>query len=230
MTLSRTRDGVRVDGTYDYVSLANVADVVLFSAPWREHRTIFCAADLRGDSVRIGASRFSGSMRLSDTCSVTFDESSRAADRYIVVPTEAALNCMAQYQRSWFQLLLGEGYLARIERLHRQWDLPRSAEDLASLNELACLREYSLRLLDDAASPSAVDSLARVTAAMKLRVSWLAQSTAAALQGLDDAAASELGYLSRQPPSDEKILLSNRRYMTPSKAAQARSLARENSH
>ena len=68
------------------------------------------------------------------------------------------------------------------------------------------LREYSLRLLDTAASPGAVESLARVTAAMKLRISWLAQSTAAALRGLDDAAASELGYIRRQPPSDDNVL------------------------
>ena len=60
-------------------------------------------------------------MRLSDTCSVTFDNHRVPADRYIEVPSESALNCMAQYQRSWFQLLLGEGYLARIETLQRQW-------------------------------------------------------------------------------------------------------------
>ncbi len=55
-------------------------------------------------------------MRLSDTCSVTFDNHRVPASRSIVVPSESALQCMAQYQRSWFQLLLGEGYLARIEQ------------------------------------------------------------------------------------------------------------------
>ncbi len=129
VTLTRTRDGIRVDGTYDYVSLAHVADVVLFSAPLAGSAcSVFCAADLRGDSVRIGDSRFNGSMRLSDTCSVTFDNHHVPTERYVVVPNESALNCMAQYQRSWFQLLLGESYLARIERLHRQWELPRPTE------------------------------------------------------------------------------------------------------
>jgi len=42
---------------------------------------------------------------------------------------------------------------------------------------------------------------------MKLRISWHAQSTAAALKGLDDS-ASELGYLRLQPTSDERILKS----------------------
>ena len=51
-----------------------------------------------------------------------------------------------------------------------------------------------------------MESLARVTAAMKLRVSWLAQATATASRGLDDAAASELGYIRRQPPSDDNVL------------------------
>jgi hypothetical protein len=207
--LARTRAGIRVDGTYDYVSLADVADVVLFSAPLAGSGcSIFCAADLRSESVRIGASRFGGSMRLSDTCSVTFENHRVPADRFLVVPSEAALSCMAQYQRSWFQLLLGESYLARIERLRRHWDLPRPTEELASLNELSLLRAYSLRLLDTADSPNAVESLSRVTAAMKLRISWHAQSAATALQCIDETAARELGYLRLQPTSDERILQS----------------------
>jgi hypothetical protein len=169
---------------------------------------VFCAADLHGGSVRIGIGKFNGSMQLSDTCSITFDRHHVPADRCIDIPSESALRCVAQYQRSWFQLLLGESYLARIERLQCQWDLARSVELLASLNELAQLREYSLRLLDDAAAPSAVESLSRVTAAMKLRISWLAQSTAAALRDLDDTAANELRYFRRQPTSDERILRS----------------------
>jgi alkylation response protein AidB-like acyl-CoA dehydrogenase len=207
VTLTRAGDGVRVDGTYDYVSLANVADIVFFSAPLAGSGcTLFCAADLRRDSVRVGGAKFAGSMGRSDTCSVTFENHFVAPERFLVVPSESALQCMAQYQRSWFQMLLGEGYLARIEHLRRQFDLPRTIEQLASLNELCLLREYAMRLLDEAAAPSAVKSLARVTAAMKLRVSWLAQSTAAALHGVDDGSAIELGYLKRQPTSDDRIL------------------------
>jgi hypothetical protein len=209
VTLSRTRDGVRVDGTYDYVSLAHVADIVLFSAPLAASGcTMFCAADLRGKSVRIGGGKFGGSMRLSDTCSVTFENHHVPADRCIEIPSESALQCVAQYQRSWFHLLLGESYLARVERLNQEWDLPRSIEQLASLNELAQLREYSLLLLDEAASPRAVDSLSRVTAAMKLRISWLAHSTANALRSRDATSAGELDYIRRQPTSDDRILRS----------------------
>ena len=43
---------------------------------------------------------------------------------------------------------------------------------------------------------------------MKLRISWHAQSTAAAIRGLDETAASELGYFRLQPTSDERILRS----------------------
>ncbi len=139
---------------------------------------------------------------------MTFDSHYVPTHRYIEIPGESALNCMAQYQRSWFQLLLGESYLARIEHLQQQWSLPRPVEQIASLNELAQLREYALRLLDEAAAPRAVESLARVTAAMKLRISWHAQSTAAALRGLDDASAAELGFLRLQPTSDDRILKS----------------------
>ena len=209
VTLTRTQDGVRVDGTYEYMSLAHVADIVMFSAPLTgSPNTMFCAAELHGESVRIGPSRFGGSMQLSDTCSVSFDNHRVPAHRCTEIPTEGALNCMAQYQRSWFQLLLGEGYLARIGRLQQQWSLPRPLEQIASLNELARLREYALRLLGEAAAPRAVESLARVSAAMKLRISWHAQSTAAALRGIDDISASELGYLRLQPTSDERIIKS----------------------
>ena len=209
VTVTRVRGGVRIDGTYEYMSLANVADVVLFSAPLAgSDSSMFCAADLTGDSARIGSPKFRGSMRLSDTCSVTFNNHRVPVDRCTEVPTESALQCMAQYQRSWFQLLLGESYLARIDRLQRQWGLERSVAQIADLNELACMREYALRLLGDAAVPSTLDSLARVTAAMKLRVSWHAQSTAAALRDLDETAAGELGFLRLQPTSDERILRS----------------------
>jgi hypothetical protein len=207
VTLSRTRGGVSVTGTYDYVSLANVADIVLFSAPLAGGAcTLFCAADVHTNSVRIGKSRFDGRMRLSDTCPVTFESHLLPHHRYLVIPDSAALQCMAQYQRSWFQLLLGESYLARIDHLRRQWNLPEPVEQLASRGELSLLREYSKRLLGEAASPSAVESLARATAVIKLRISWLAQATAAALQTLDAESATELGYLRRQPTSDERIL------------------------
>jgi len=209
VTLTRTHDGIRVDGTYDYVSLANVADLVLFSAPLADSsRNVFCAVDLRGESVNIGDGKFSDSMRLSDTCSVTFDKHRVAPDCYIEVPNSATLSCMAQYQRSWFHLLLGEGYLARIEHLRRRFGLARPVELIASLNELAHLREYALRLLDGTTAPSNVELLSRVTAAIKLRISLHAQSTVAAISSFDETAAAELRFLARQPTSDARILRS----------------------
>jgi hypothetical protein len=191
------------------MSLAHVADIVLFCAPLAANgRAVFCAADLAGESVRIGPSRFGGSMALSDTCAVTFVNHHVPSRRCTEIPTAGTLNCMSRYQRSWFQLLLGEAYQARIELLQERYNLPRLAEQLASFNELAHLREYALRLLDECANPGAIESLARVTSAMKLRISWHAQSTATALRGLDDTSASELGYLRLQPTSDERILRS----------------------
>jgi len=67
------------------MSLAHVADVVMFSAPLAGSAyTIFCAADLAGESVRIGAPRFTGSMKLSDTCAVTFAAHPVPSHRYIL--------------------------------------------------------------------------------------------------------------------------------------------------
>jgi len=205
LRLVNARDGVLVNGSYDYVSLAHVADLVLFSVDGKGH-AVFCVADMFDAGVRIGPSRFGGSMKLSDTCSMTFEDHLVPGDRLMMIPAASTLHCMTQYQRSWFHLLLAEAYLARIEHLRRHWDLPQPAELLASLNELAFLRKYSLCLLDDATSPSAVDSLSRVTAAVKLRVSLMAQSTAEAIRAHDATSAQELGFIRRQPTCDEKIL------------------------
>ncbi len=212
-------EGVRIDGTFEYMSLASVADVVLFKSRLEDGGgSVFCAADLRGDSVRIGAWRFSGSMRLSDTSSVTFASHRVPHGRYVVVADDDVLRCASDYQRCWFQLFLADAYLARLERLHRLWGLRRSAEELMSLNELSQLRAYALRLLDDFASGSDVEPLKQTTSAMKLRVSLMARSTMAALRGRAErtpadarplrADASELGYIQSQPTADETILRS----------------------
>lgn len=207
VTVTPHDGGLRIDGAFEYVSLAHVADLVLFSAPLVEGggNPVFCAADLKTHTVEIGPSRFSGSMSLSDTCSLRFRGHPVGADRFIEIPGSNSLGCMAHYQRSWFHLLLSEAYLARADRLIHTHALSQTAEQLASRNELAFLRDYALRLLDEAA-PGTMDSLTRVTAAIKLRVSWLAQSVATAVRPLDDVAATELGFIRLQPTSDARIL------------------------
>ena len=207
--LTRTSWGLRVDGTYDYVSLANVADLVLFNAPLAAaDTTMFCVASLRAGSTHIGDPKFAGSMRLSDTCPVRFDAHLVPSGRHLEVPSHAALSCMAQYQRSWFQLLLGEAYLARLGRLRETWSISRTTEDVATLNELALMKDYALRLLDESSSPAVIENLGRLSNAMKLRVSWQAQAAAAAVREHDEIAAKELGYLRMQPTSDERIVRS----------------------
>jgi hypothetical protein len=212
-------DGVRVDGRFEYMSLATVADVVLFKARLANvEGTVLCAADLRADSVRIGDWKFSGSMRLSDTSSVTFAGHRVPPGRYVLVADDAVLRCSSDYQRCWFHLFLADLYLARLERLHHVWGVPRPAEQVVSLNELSQLRDYALRLLDDFSSGSGVLPLKKATSAMKLRVSLMAQSTMAWMRQRADevpaemdqlrADASELGYIKSQPTADETILRS----------------------
>jgi hypothetical protein len=205
-------DGLRIDGTFEYMSLASVADVVLFKAPLADSdRTVLCAADLRTDSVRIGGWRFPGSMRLSDTSSVTFAGHRIPHGRYVLVADDDTLRCASDYQRCWFHLFLAEIYLARLERLREVWGLPRPAEQIMSLNELARLREYALRLLDDFSPGSDLEALKKTTSAMKLRVSSMAQSTRASLRAREDvtpADADELGYITSQPTADAIILRS----------------------
>lgn len=210
-------EGIRIDGTFEYMSLATVADVVLFKARLSNGEgMVLCAADLRAGSVSIGAWRFSGSMRLSDTSPVTFARHRVPHGRYVLAADDETLRCTSDYQRSWFHLFLAEVHLARLERLHRVWGLPRSTEQLVSLNEVSRLREYALRLLDDFSSGADVQPLKKTTSAMKLRVSLMAQSTMASLGGravLDTAAAGqlradarELCYIKFQPTADEVIL------------------------
>src|SRR5262245_57101331 len=113
-------EGIRIDGTFEYMSLATVADVVLFKARLSNGEgMVLCAADLRAGSVSVGAWRFSGSMRLSDTSPVTFARHRVPHGRYVLAADDETLRCTSDYQRSWFHLFLAEVHLARLERLHR---------------------------------------------------------------------------------------------------------------
>jgi len=201
------------------MSLATVADIVLFQARLANSNcTVLCAADLRVDSVRVGGWRFSGSMRLSDTSSVTFAGHRVPHGRYVLVADHEVLRRTSDYQRRWFHLFLAEMYLARLERLHHVWGLQRSAEQIVSLNELSQLREYALGLLYNFSSRSDIQPLKKATSAMKLRVSLMAQSTMTSVRGREDLApadaqqrradASELCYIKSQPTADEVILRS----------------------
>jgi alkylation response protein AidB-like acyl-CoA dehydrogenase len=195
-------DGVRVSGTCEYVSLASLADVVLFSAPLGD-RTVVCAADMRAATVRIGEPRFTGRMRLSDTRPLTFVDHCVPSGRFVLAADSTATSCMIDYQRCWFHLLLADAYLARIELLRRQGPLASGREHLAQLLETACLREYASRLLDECRPRASVEGLTRVTSLLKLRVSSMAQAMARLLVGED---AAELGYMRQQPTADERIL------------------------
>ncbi|HET8646716.1 MAG TPA: hypothetical protein VFO85_14575, partial [Vicinamibacteria bacterium] len=155
---------------------------------------------------------------LSDTSPVTFSGHHLPPGRYVLVTDEGALRCTADYQRSWFHLFLAELYLARLQRLRAAWGLPRPAEEVVSLNELAQLRAYALRLLDDFGAGSDVRALGTATSAMKLRVSLMAQAAMATLRARAEAApadaerlradAGELGYIRWQPTADTLILRS----------------------
>jgi hypothetical protein len=216
---TRAADGIRIEGRCEYMSLASVADIVLLKTQLAGSTdTVLCAADLHGDSVRIGPWKFTGRMRLSDTASVTFIRHRIPHERYVIVPGNARLHCISEYQRCWFQLFLVEVHLARLDRLHSTRKLSRPAELLVSLNELSRLREYSLRLLDEFPSRRDIESLRNTTAAMKLRASLLAQSTVAALHDLEVCGAAdvrhlqedarELSYIRSQPTADGQILRS----------------------
>lgn len=219
LVATRATEGIRIDGTCEYMSLASVADIVLFKAQLADADcAVLCAADLRADSVRIGKWKFSGSMRLSDTSSVTFIGHRVPGGRYLRVPNDADLQWVSDYQRCWFHLFLAEMHLARLERLHSAWQLPRTAEHVVNLNEASRLREHSLHLLDNFCGGPGIELLARITGALKLRVSLMAQSTVSVLRSRNNPTAeeaqrlaadtAELCYIKSQPTADEKILRS----------------------
>ena len=196
---TRAPDGVRIDGRCEYLSLSSVADIVLFKAQLADsNHAVLCAADLRASTVRIGQWKFSGAMELSDTSPVTFVNHRVPDGHYLIVPDDAGLGCITDYQRSWFHLFIAEIYLARVEHLGS-----------AGRSEVARLRQQSLRLLDDFVVGADAEPLLRTTAALKLHVSMMAQATAAALRSRGLAAeAGGLGYIRSQPTADDKILKS----------------------
>lgn len=202
---TRSADGVRIDGRCEYLSLSSVADIVLFKAQLENsNHAVLCAADLRASTVRIGQWKFSGEMELSDTSAVTFVGHRVPNGHYLIVPDDAGLGCISDYQRSWFHLFIAEIYLARVGHLRHSYDLP---ERDAGRREIANLRQQSLQLLDDFRAGADVAPLTRMTAALKLRASMLAQATAAALRSRGLAAqAGGLGYIKSQPTADHRIL------------------------
>jgi hypothetical protein len=196
---TRIAGGVRIDGRCEYLSLSSVADIVLFKAQLADSdHAVLCAADLRASTVRIGQWKFSGAMELSDTSAVTFVGHRVPDGHYLIVPDDAGLGCITDYQRSWFHLFIAEIYLARVERLGS----PGSSE-------VSRLRQQSLRLLDAFDVGTDAEPLLQTTAALKLHVSMMAQATAAALRSRGLVAeAGGLGYIKSQPTADEKILKS----------------------
>lgn len=208
LVATRAADGVRIDGRCEYLSLSSIADIVLFKAQLADsNHAVLCAADLRTSSVRIGQWKFSGAMELSDTSSVTFVDHRVPDGHYLIVPDQAQLGCISDYQRSWFHLFIAEIYLARVEYLRGAGGLPQMPEYSANRSEVARLRQQSLQLLDDFSIGSDIGPLTRTTAALKLRVSMMSQTTAAALRSRGLAAeAGGLGYIKSQPTADDKIL------------------------
>jgi hypothetical protein len=194
---TRTADGVRIDGRCEYLSLSSVADIVLFKAQLADsNHVVLCAADLRASSVRIGPWKFNGAMELSDTSAVTFVEHRVPEGHYLIVPDDAGMGCISDYQRSWFHLFIAELYLARVEHLGG-----------ARTDEVVKLRQEALCLLDAYAMGADVEPLVRTSAVLKLRVSMITQATAAALRSRGLAAeAGGLGYIKSQPTADDKIL------------------------
>jgi hypothetical protein len=206
LVATRSADGMRIDGRCEYMSLSSVADIVLFKAHLADsNHAVLCAADVRASTVQIGRWRFSGAMELSDTSPVTFVGHRVPDGHYLIVPDDAGLGCISDYQRSWFHLFIAEIYLARVEHLGGK----RS-------DEMTHLRRESLRLLDGFEMGADIRPLVQTTAALKLRVSMLSQGTAAELRRRGRAAeAGGLSYIKSQPTADEKILASFR----PSPAA-----------
>jgi hypothetical protein len=199
------------------MSLSSVADVVLLKAVFADGTCALCAADLRGDSVRIGDWKFSGRMRLSDTSSLTFTNHPVPHGRYIRTSANDGMQCVSNYQRCWFHLVLAEVYLARLEHLRRMHRLTQGEPYRTHHERVYSLKARSLHLLDDFSSLDTTP-LMKTTSALKLNVSLLAQTTAAELRSLGtrtsgeaeelSADASELCHMQWQPTADAKILSS----------------------
>ena len=214
---TRVGDGFLLRGTYQYMSLASVADVVLMKARLEEDgRELLCVADLQSPTAQAGAWRFSGPMRLSDTASVTLDDHLVPHGHYLILPQSDVVQCLSAYQRSWFHLLIGAVYMARVERLHIEHRIEVTSQERVERNEIAHLRAYCLCLLDDFAAQRDAGRLLLATSTLKLRISRLTQSTVAVLNQIasqkGDVAlrsdAAELEFIQRQPTADHKIIAS----------------------
>ena len=210
----RFAKGFVLRGTHEYMSLANVADAVFLKAAIEgEEKDVLCLVNIRGAGVKIGPPRFSGSMRLSNTASIEFDDCPLSRGSYVVLPRSSEVECLTAYQRSWFHLFIAEIYTARILHLCLATGLPMPTEERIARNEIAHLRRYCLSLLDCCDTRASVDLLLRATSTLKLRVSRFAKSASAMLEptiGEQNARlrsdVMELQFISRQPTTDLKLI------------------------
>lgn len=210
----RSPKGFVLSGTHRYMSLASVADAVFLKATIEgEENDVLCLANTRGAGVTIGSPRFSGSMRLSDTASIEFDDHPLSRGSYVVLPRSSEVECLTAYQRSWFHLFVSEIYTARILHLYRATGLPITTEERIARNEIAHLKSYCLSLLDCFEARAGADPLLLASSTLKLRVSRFAQSAGAMLEqkiGEHNARlrsdVAELQFISRQPTADQKII------------------------
>ncbi|MCD9008197.1 hypothetical protein LDO31_18540 [Luteimonas sp. XNQY3] len=200
----RETAGMRIDGTFEYMSLASVADRILFRAIIRgTGTTALCFTDARSSSVRVASWKFSGSMRLSDTAAITFDNHLVPNGRYVLDDDPSRLDFASGYQRAWFHLLIAECHLARLQRLREEGLLQLGAEQIASLRELNHLGRHAGDLLNK----RDLARLLPVSASIKLRTSLLSALAADALRDSSDETARphELQYIRLQPTSDPEI-------------------------
>lgn len=198
-------EGLRVQGTFEYMSLASVADRALFRAPLDGTvATALCFADLPSDGIRVGRWKFADSMRLSDTAAITFDDHLVPKGRFIVDEEPRRIATATGYQRAWFHLLLAECHLARLQHLRDGGLVAFNDEQTASLHELGHLGRHAGDLLD----AGQLDPLLQVSASIKLRTSLLSSTAAQALRARGNGDATrpeELQYIRLQPTSDPEI-------------------------
>ena len=201
---TKAADGVRIDGRCEYLSLSSVADIVLFKAQLADsNHAVLCAADLRASTVRIGPWKFSGDDGAVGHVTGDVRRPSRAG---WALPDRAG-RCRTGLHHGLPEIVVSpvhRGDLSRASRASaRHVRLPETPEHSANRSEVARLRQQSLQLLDDIRMGADVGPLTRTTAALKLRVSMMAQTTAAALRSRGLAAeAGGLGYIKSQPTAD----------------------------
>jgi len=117
VTVKRTGDEYRAEGTASYLSLSTESDLIIFLTWIEGEGPALFVAPLKGNpEIEIGPFLFPRAMLDSDTRRVTFHNTLLSADNLLMTASDPRLPLVSMFQLAWHQMLIAALYLGAAAR------------------------------------------------------------------------------------------------------------------